>query len=149
MGSGFRESGALSLLTASKSGETNPMVAVRSTGYSFDAIIGYQTETGDNISLVGENHLRLLINIANERFKINTDRIQRFQSSLLESSQRNVVIKASGPGKSDWEDPNVRRERKRREGLLRQKALQAATKTTTTLTTTPDHENDQKETYEG
>lgn len=123
MSSGFRESGALSL-TTSKTGETNPMVAVRSTGYSFDAIIGYQDDNGCKVPLVGESYLRTLVNIANERFKINKERIQRFRSSLMEQSNYDVASKVStSSSKPDWEDPETRKQRKRMEGLLRRQAL--------------------------
>ncbi|KAF2199359.1 hypothetical protein GQ43DRAFT_376430 [Delitschia confertaspora ATCC 74209] len=132
MSSGFRESGALSLLP-SKTGETNPMVAVRSTGYSFDSIIGYQDVEGNNVSLVHESHLRLLVNIANERFNVNTERISRFHSSLMELQKHSITHqgprshKSLNSPKSDWEDLEVRRQRKKEEGLLRKRALQKET----------------------
>ena len=122
MGAGFRESGAVSL-GSSKSGEANPVVAIRSTGYSFDSIIGYQDDEGRNISLVDEGHLITLVCIANERFKINLERIARFRTQLLDSYQPAFI---SGPSDSNWEDADVRKQRKRAEGLARQQALQAA-----------------------
>lgn len=122
MGAGFRESGAVSL-GSSKSGEANPVVAIRSTGYSFDSIIGYQDDEGRNISLIDEGHLRTLVCIANERFKINLERIARFRTQLLDSYQPALI---SGPTDSNWEDADVRKQRKRAEGLARQQALQAA-----------------------
>ena len=121
MGAGFRESGAVSL-GSSKSGEANPVVAIRSTGYSFDSIIGYQDDEGRNISLVDEGHLITLVCIANERFKINLERIARFRTQLLDSYQPALI---SGPSDSNWEDADVRKHRKRAEGLARQQALQA------------------------
>jgi tRNA wybutosine-synthesizing protein 3 len=122
MGAGFRESGAVSL-GSSKSGEANPVVAIRSTGYSFDSIIGYRDDKGRNISLIDEGHLRTLVCIANERFKINLERIARFRTQLLDSYQPALI---SGPSDSNWEDADVRKQRKRAEGLARQQALQAA-----------------------
>ena len=122
MGAGFRESGAVSL-GSSKSGEANPVVAVRSTGYSFDSIIGYQDNEGRNISLVDGEHLRTLVCIANERFKINLERIARFRTQLLGSYQPASI---SGLPDSNWEDADVRKQRKRAEGLARQQALQTA-----------------------
>jgi tRNA wybutosine-synthesizing protein 3 len=122
MGAGFRESGAVSL-GSSKSGEANPVVAIRSTGYSFDSIIGYRDDKGRNISLIDEGHLRTLVCIANERFKINLERIARFRTQLLDSYQPTLM---SGPSDSNWEDADVRKQRKRAEGLARQQALQAA-----------------------
>ncbi|KAF2745824.1 hypothetical protein M011DRAFT_405725 [Sporormia fimetaria CBS 119925] len=121
--SGFRESGSVSL-SPGKAGDINPMVAVRSTGYSFDSIIGYQNESGDNIAMVDEECLRTLVGIANARFDINTDRISRFRTALLDQydeSRRNSQ-RASKP---DWEDPEARRRRKREEGLARQRLMQA------------------------
>lgn len=130
LSAGFRESGAVSL-SIPKTGELNPMVAVRSTGYSFDSIIGFQNEGGDNLPLVNESYLRLLVGIANDRFKINTTRIARFRSALLE--QYSEVTSASAL-KPDWEDPDVRKQRKREEGLARQRAL-ATTSTSTAVET--------------
>lgn len=101
------------------------MVAVRSTGYSFDSIIGYQDNEGRNISLVDESHLRLLVQIANERFKINIERIARFRAQLLDSYQPSCTS-TNGPSKPDWENADARKQRKRAEGLARQQALQAA-----------------------
>lgn len=122
MGAGFRESGAVSL-GASRSGEANPVVAIRSTGYSFDSIIGYQDETGRNISLINEAHLQTLVCIANERFKINEKRIARFRTQLLESYKL-VPTPKSGSSKPGWEDADARKQRKRADGLARQQALQ-------------------------
>lgn len=132
MGAGFRESGAVSV-GSSKTGEANPVVAVRSTGYSFDSIIGYQNEEGHNISLIDEDHLRTLVCIANERFKINVERIARFRAQLLESYQP-TPASTSGVSKPDWENADVRKQRKREEGLARQRALQAAASDNTTST---------------
>jgi tRNA wybutosine-synthesizing protein 3 len=123
MSAGFRESGAMSLGSA-KTGEANPMVAVRSAGYSFDTIIGYQDEQGRNLTLIDESHLRTLVCIANERFKINFERIARFRAALLESYQPSTST--AKPLNPDWEDAEARKRRKREEGLARQQALQAA-----------------------
>ncbi|KAE8848042.1 hypothetical protein PTNB73_01885 [Pyrenophora teres f. teres] len=119
---GFRESGAVSL-GPTKTGESNPMVAVRSAGYSFDSIIGYQDDDGRNIALVDERYLRTLVDIANGRFKINLDRIVRFRTALLEMYQPSTS-NATSSSKSDWEDAAARKQRKREEGLARQQALQ-------------------------
>jgi tRNA wybutosine-synthesizing protein 3 len=101
------------------------MVAVRSAGYSFDSIIGYQDGEGRKIALVDERYLRILVDIANERFKINTDRISRFRNALLESYQS--VASTGKSSKPDWEDTESRKRRKREEGLARQQALQNET----------------------
>jgi tRNA wybutosine-synthesizing protein 3 len=87
------------------------MVAVRSTGYSFDSIIGFQDGGGCNRSLVDENCLRTLVDIANDRFRINTERIARFRTALT-ASYRSLT--------------DARKLRKRQEGLARQQAMQAS-----------------------
>jgi tRNA wybutosine-synthesizing protein 3 len=130
LSAGFRESGAVSL-GSSKTGESNPMVAVRSTGYSFDSIIGYQDEGGRSNTLIDESHLRTLVCIANERFKINVERIARFRTTLLESYQP-TSTSTQGISKPDWEDADTRKQRKRAEGLARQRAIQAASSDATT-----------------
>ena len=122
MSAGFRESGAVSL-SASRTGESTPIVAVRSTGYSFDSIVGYHDERSRNILLVDEKHLATLISIANDRFRINTERIARFQSALMDAFKASDSS-AGGRIKPGWEDAEVRRRRKREEGLARQQALQ-------------------------
>jgi tRNA wybutosine-synthesizing protein 3 len=121
LAAGFRESGAVSL-GSTKTGEANPMVAVRSAGYSFDSIIGYLDGESRNISLVDERCLRTLVCIANDRFKINTERISRFRAALMGSYQAKPSTGASP--KVDWEDADVRKQRKRAEGMARQQALQ-------------------------
>jgi tRNA wybutosine-synthesizing protein 3 len=100
------------------------MVAVRSTGYSFDSIIGHQHESGQNIALVDEQYLRTLVTIANDRFRINTERISRFRTALMELFQPQSTGSNSADGK-EWEDADARRQRKREEGLARRRALQA------------------------
>jgi tRNA wybutosine-synthesizing protein 3 len=121
LSAGFRESGAVSL-SATKTGESTPMVAVRSTGYSFDAIIGHRDELDRNILLVDEKYLATLISIANDRFRVNTERIARFRTALMDAF-RSSDFSVGGSTKTDWEDAEARRRRKREEGLARQQAL--------------------------
>ncbi|KAF9738337.1 hypothetical protein PMIN06_009875 [Paraphaeosphaeria minitans] len=125
LGAGFRESGAVSL-APSKSGEINSMVAVRSTGYSFDSIIGYHDSSGQNIALVDGSYLQTLVHIANERFQINTERIARFRAAVLQQYQPQQTERSRG-AISEWEDPEARKARKRAEGLARQQALKIQT----------------------
>lgn len=109
-------------LAPAKNGELNPMVAVRSTGYSFDAIIGYQDGDGKNVAIVNEGYLQTLVGIANERFHINTERIGRFETALLEQ-YRPRTTKGVKSDSGEWEDAEARKRRKREEGLARQQAL--------------------------
>ncbi|KAH8730624.1 methyltransferase TYW3-domain-containing protein [Phaeosphaeriaceae sp. PMI808] len=122
LGAGFRESGAVSLSTT-KGGDSTPLVAVRSTGYSFDSIIGYQDQDGQNIPLVDERYLQTLILIVNDRFRINKERIDRFRTAIINAFQpQNVSPYASAS--PEWEEADARKRRKREEGLARQQALQ-------------------------
>lgn len=74
-----------------------------------------------------------MIQIANERFQVNRERIARFRTALL--SQMNDAVgdetgrgglESGGKKGGAWEDKDVRRERKRLEGLQKQKEIAAA-----------------------
>ncbi|KAF2017430.1 hypothetical protein BU24DRAFT_432159 [Aaosphaeria arxii CBS 175.79] len=138
LSAGFRESGAVSL-NPTKLGESNPMVAVRSAGYSFDTIVGYQNEHDENVAMVDEAYLRAMFNIANERFKTNMDRIARFRKALLEQYEPEAdscgLRSKTKSSKLSWEDPELRRQRKREEGLARQRALIAETESSQIIET--------------
>lgn len=124
LSAGFRESGAVSL-TSAKNGDVTPMVAVRSTGYAFDSIVGFQDDDACNRSLVDETCLRTLVDIANDRFRINTERIARFRTALA-ASYSCLTSPANTSAKPNWEDADARKRRKRQEGLARQQAMQAS-----------------------
>lgn len=115
--SGFRESGLQSLRCLSDS-SAYPVVAIRSAGLSLESIIGYYSHHyGCARGLVSEDYLRMLIALANDRFKVNAERMERLREKLMELCSRPSK-------KGDWEDPNVRRERKRAEGLAKRAAMQ-------------------------
>ena len=105
--------------TVGEDGEITPMVAVRTQGLSFDAIIAFQTPDGEMFRLVDQQYLVALTDVANERFRINSQRIDRFRSILQDRLNHQVSGKDS-----DWEDPQIRRARKRAEGLARQRDIQ-------------------------
>lgn len=112
LAAGFRESGAVGLLPT-KSGSTNPIVAVRSNGLGLDAIIGFKGSDGVMYPMVDEDYLRTIFRVVNDKFTTNRARIERFRSSLV-------------PKPDSWrEDPVARRERKKMEGLKRQELLDA------------------------
>jgi tRNA wybutosine-synthesizing protein 3 len=126
---GFRESGATNLISAKKEPAT-PMVAVRSMGLAFESFVGYGHEsTTPPICMVSEETLECLVDIANKRFKENTERIDRFRRLL-----KNLSIKDSGEMKrkgqdgEKWEDPEARRERKRAEGLMKSRRMEDGSK---------------------
>ncbi|OAX84715.1 hypothetical protein ACJ72_00912 [Emergomyces africanus] len=127
---GFRESGIQSLRCLNDT-EAYPIVAVRSSGLALESIIGSHqrhigNETEENIakSVVSEDYLRMLLAVANERFNANATRRERFWAKLQEfSTGRPGDVSSRRPG---WEDPEVRRQRKREEGLKRSKAVREA-----------------------
>jgi len=121
LSAGFRESGAVSL-GSTKASEANPMVAIRSTGYSFDSIIGYQDDNGCNIAIVDETYLQTLVMVANERFAINAERIARFRTALV-TAFKPSASEITGSSNSNWEHADERKRRKREEGLARQHTL--------------------------
>ncbi|KAL8992201.1 MAG: hypothetical protein Q9188_007644 [Gyalolechia gomerana] len=130
---GFRESGVQSLRNLNDPNAL-PMIAIRSAGLALESIIGVVRDVRDrpnpsedgeddnNIdeiaeALVDEGYLEMLVQIANERFEANMERIRRFEENLF-----------GGKGKKDedeWEDKVKRQERKRREGLMKKEALKA------------------------
>jgi len=100
------------------------MVAVRSTGLAFDTIIGYQDDEDNIVSIVTEAHLRLMVDVSIDRFKANSERIQRFRSALLSSYQSTTGLSGNGLAVNPtWEDTAARKARKREEGLARQRDL--------------------------
>ncbi|KAI9370653.1 methyltransferase TYW3-domain-containing protein [Aspergillus egyptiacus] len=129
--SGFRESGLQGLRCLEGGDEgPSPIVAVRSAGLALESVVGYceDDDNGEPVirSLVTEEYLRMLVAIANERFSVNSERRERFRTTLLNAcSQDQPSGKTKGrtrfPG---WEDPEVRKERKRAEGLARKKLLE-------------------------
>ena len=123
---GFRESGIQSLKNLDDS-EAFPMVAVRTAGVALESLVGLIPDRIDQkdgietqehiIRIVSEEYLELLVNIANERFKTNAERIKRFEQDLFK--------RESGLGRA-WEDSKNRQERKRAEGLKQQQVLREA-----------------------
>jgi tRNA wybutosine-synthesizing protein 3 len=97
------------------------MVAVRSMGLTLESLIGQQVGESRQ-QLVSLQHLRMLMNIANERFNENKKRIARFQRALSAAAQPAPLKK--NPDGQVWEDAAARRERKRAEGLLRKAEMQ-------------------------
>lgn len=124
---GFRESGIQSLKNLDDP-HAFPMVAIRTAGLAFESLVGLipnqRPDQGDEAeieehitSTVSEAYLELLISIANERFKINAERIQRFEQDLFKREE--------GLGQA-WEDNRSRWERKRAEGLEQRQTLRKA-----------------------
>lgn len=81
MQAGFRESGISGTLD-NKNRPSNPMVAVRTTGLALDSIIGFKDATGSIRPMVSEPYLRTVLELANERFKLNEQRKSRFTDAF-------------------------------------------------------------------
>ena len=122
---GFRESGVQSLKNLE---DTNafPMVAIRTAGLAFESLIGVilsrtlAENEGEEVEvhvtkIVSEAYLELLVIIANERFKINAERMRRFEHDLFKREEDLGDM---------WEDGKSRQERKRAEGLEQRRTLQ-------------------------
>lgn len=87
--------------------------------------------------MVPEYQLRNLVEISSDRFRENTKRIERFRS-LLKDVTREGPEKRGQDGE-EWEDAQVRRERKKAEGLKRAQMLrQSAQQETETPEEIPD-----------
>lgn len=118
---GFRESGLQSLKCLDDP-DAFPIVAVRSSGLALESIIGIrERHNGGDIarSLVSEEYFQMLVSIANERFKTNTERVERFRLKLVDQCWPGAQMKKP----LGWEEPVVRRARMRMEGLQRKKAI--------------------------
>ncbi|KAF7954670.1 hypothetical protein EAE96_005789 [Botrytis aclada] len=119
---GFRESGALNLISTTSEPAT-PMVGIRCMGLTLESLVGVYHEAFDQgVCLVNNGQLSTLMRISNERFKENTNRIERFRV-LLNEAMNPVEKKKVGENGEDWEDPQARKERKRAEGLRRAQEL--------------------------
>ena len=127
---GFRESGIQSLKNLDDA-NAFPMVAIRSSGLALESVIGCVPDRVKDTSrkgsdsknyldsevvhsLVSDNYLALLINIANDRFISNTERMRRFEFDLFDREATTT---------SGWEDSKTRQERKRAEGLKQQEEI--------------------------
>ena len=96
------------------------MLAIRTAGLGLSSLIGVCDDSSKNEdvvrSLVSEEYLDILVGMANERFVANEKRVARFE--------REIFGKA---GSEEWERQEERRERKKREGLVRREALKSKT----------------------
>lgn len=89
------------------------MVAVRTTGLALDSIIGYANEDGRLFSLVTREHLEVLLQIANERFQANTERISRFRQLLLARPEEESESKEQRRARKQAQGVQVQRSRQR------------------------------------
>ncbi|KAI5369819.1 Putative tRNA wybutosine-synthesizing protein [Septoria linicola] len=116
MSAGFRESGIAGIVGS----DPTPHVGVRTQGLALESIIAYQDSSEMIRPMVTEKYLRTLLEVANQRFVANDERKSRFAQHLFRS--REVAPKIGDSG--EWESAEVRRERKRAEGLRRRAEVQ-------------------------
>lgn len=101
------------------------MVAIRSAGLALESVVGVCLEDAIGAendrekqetacSMVSDQYCRMLLKLANERFKINSERMRRFEYGLF--------TRPTGTA-PDWEDGEARKARKRAEGLEKREAL--------------------------
>ena len=128
MSAGFRESGAINLLSSS-GGHATPMVAIRSMGLGFESVIGRLDESGRTCSIISESLLQNFFETANERFVENERRRKRFWTNLKEAIGLGAPVPIKQGDFGAWEGKEARRERLRREGLERSKAKAALANT--------------------
>ena len=113
---GFRESGVQSLKNLTDP-NAFPMVAVRTTGLALESWVGVVDGCGETQQamkcLVSAEYLEVLARLANERFEVNTERACRFEEQLPVNREQQRIR----------EPAEIRKERKRREGLEHQALL--------------------------
>lgn len=91
-------------------------------GLGLESLIGRETN-GVKHCTVSDDYLKALTKIANERFVENGRRIERFRTLLKAAIEKQASVGRgkvrTGEGGRAWEDAEMRRERKRLEGLMR------------------------------
>jgi tRNA wybutosine-synthesizing protein 3 len=142
--SGFRESGVQSLKNLDDP-EACPMVAIRTAGLGLEAIIAsVAEEKTDGLlhfqHLVPKDYRMMLLRISNERFKANTERIERLRRSLRESMR---LEERREQDDHKWESRDARRRRKREEGLQRKDGARVAEPADVTFKSLISSEDDQ------
>ncbi|KAF9129983.1 hypothetical protein BGW39_003588 [Mortierella sp. 14UC] len=132
--SGYRNSG---ILPSAK----RTMLAIRST-LKLDAPIAYIPSSSSTAPtgqekihlMVSLSYLRVLIDLSNDKFRMNVAQMARFEDRLskhlLNADGSAVVdggkkLKVSDQG-GEWEDKDARKERKKREGMLKQEGTAKA-----------------------
>lgn len=89
------------------------MMAIRTQSLTLDCIIGVTTSSTSIHPLVTRDYIKLLLEVCNQRFVENKRKMGKISSAL------GTVLFPPPQEPSTWEDPEVRRRRKREEGLAR------------------------------
>lgn len=116
------------------------MLAIRST-LKLDAPIAYipsstsssttgtPTGTGEEkiYLMVSLSYLRVLIDLSNDKFRMNVAQMARFEERLTKHLlTAETTPKKVGDQGGEWEDKEARKERKKREGMLKQEGTAKA-----------------------
>ncbi|KAF8943485.1 hypothetical protein BGZ47_005402 [Haplosporangium gracile] len=132
--SGYRNSG---ILPSAK----RTMLAIRSTLKLDTPIAHIPSSTGTTPGagevegkgkiylMVSLSYLRVLIDLSNDKFQKNVAQMARFEERLLKhllSNESSTTTKKVGDQGGEWEDKDARRERKKREGMLKQEGTAKA-----------------------
>ncbi|KAI7828033.1 methyltransferase TYW3-domain-containing protein [Gamsiella multidivaricata] len=149
--SGYRNSG---ILPSAK----RTMLAIRST-LKLDAPIAYIPSTSSTMPssipkihlMVSVAYLRVLVELSNDKFQMNVAQMSRFEKRLAEylNSDADLASKKMGD-QGEWEDKDARRERKRKEGLLKkQQAAMRKAEAETRDAKVQEHSNEDPNTDAG
>ncbi|KAF8933386.1 hypothetical protein BGZ58_006390 [Dissophora ornata] len=114
--------------TATPSLLSTPSKAASATGTSSSSPSSTPGAEEPRIHLmVSLTYLRVLIELSNDKFRMNVAQMDRFEKRLsehlLNNSEASLGKKTGDQG--EWEDKEARKERKRKEGLLKQQQAQA------------------------
>ncbi|KAL7267651.1 hypothetical protein RUND412_009754 [Rhizina undulata] len=116
LAAGFWESG---IINSGLGNAAFPILAIRCHGLAMDSIIGvFDNASGKIIKMVDDLYLEVLIKICNLRFDDNKRRIDALSAKIDE------VLFGVGKEKiPEWEDKEIRKARKREDGLRKQREL--------------------------
>jgi len=96
------------------------MAAIRSNGLTLDCIVAVLDADGKVQKLVSDEYIAMLVRICNLRFEENGRRISKLTKNL-ENALFQPKDEGEGKGRGEvWEDKEVRKARKRAQGLKAQ-----------------------------
>ncbi|KAG0360109.1 hypothetical protein BGZ54_009692 [Gamsiella multidivaricata] len=101
--------------------------------------------------MVSVAYLRVLVELSNDKFQMNVAQMSRFEKRLAEylNSDADLASKKMGD-QGEWEDKDARRERKRKEGLLKkQQAAMRKAEAETRDAKVQEHSNEDPNTDAG
>jgi len=118
--SGFRESGVQGLRNLDEPGAC-PTVAVRTAGLALESVVGHVARGETCRALVSEDYLAVLVELANERFVANRERVERFRACLRQNMAA-AETQGDETTREGWKDSDKRRQRKCKQGMQEKSA---------------------------